>query len=60
MCNRFCQELGYHKEEVLSAPILAEDGSVDGVAIAMRRRVFWSCLLLDKLKKEEATPMPFF
>ncbi|KAG0744736.1 hypothetical protein G6F57_009476 [Rhizopus arrhizus] len=49
LAMRFCQELGYHKEEVLSAPILAEDGSVDAVAIAVRRRVFWSCLLLDKL-----------
>ncbi|KAI9484046.1 MAG: fungal-specific transcription factor domain-containing protein [Benjaminiella poitrasii] len=46
---RFCQELGYYKEETLSTPILAEDGSIDTVTMALRRRVFWSCLSIDKL-----------
>ncbi|KAG1440639.1 hypothetical protein G6F56_011839 [Rhizopus delemar] len=46
---RFCQELGYHKEKVLSSPILAKDGSVDALAMALRRRVFWSCFMIDKL-----------
>jgi hypothetical protein len=46
--NRFCQELGYYKEETLSVPILAEDGSIDTIAMALRRRVFWSCLCIDK------------
>ncbi|KAI9357536.1 fungal-specific transcription factor domain-containing protein [Pilaira anomala] len=46
---RFCQELGYYKEETMRTPILAEDGSIDTVAMALRRRVFWSCLSIDKL-----------
>ncbi|KAI8993494.1 fungal-specific transcription factor domain-containing protein [Pilobolus umbonatus] len=46
---RFCQELGYYKEETMSVPILAEDGSIDTIAMALRRRVYWSCLCIDKL-----------
>lgn len=46
--NRFCQELGYYKEETMRVPILADDGSIDTVAMALRRRVFWSCLSIDK------------
>ncbi|KAI7903545.1 fungal-specific transcription factor domain-containing protein [Cokeromyces recurvatus] len=46
---RFCQELGYYKEETLSTPILNEDGSIDTVSMALHRRVFWSCLCIDKL-----------
>ncbi|KAI7890479.1 uncharacterized protein EV154DRAFT_538351 [Mucor mucedo] len=46
---RFCQELGYYKEETMRVPILADDGSIDTVAMALRRRVFWSCLSIDKL-----------
>ncbi|CDS02685.1 hypothetical protein LRAMOSA00090 [Lichtheimia ramosa] len=45
---RFCQELGLNKEETLSTPILSKDGTVDTVAMAMRRRIFWSCLAIDK------------
>ncbi|KAF7730381.1 hypothetical protein EC973_002187 [Apophysomyces ossiformis] len=45
---RICQELGINKEETLSAPILNKDGIVDTVAMALRRRVFWSCLCIDK------------
>ncbi|KAG0164650.1 hypothetical protein DFQ28_009634, partial [Apophysomyces sp. BC1034] len=45
---RICQELGMNKEETLSAPILNKDGIVDTVAMALRRRVFWSCLCIDK------------
>ncbi|CAO3665543.1 unnamed protein product [Rhizopus stolonifer] len=48
MAIRFCQELGYHKEEILSTTIIAPDGSVDVVTMALRRRIFWSCFLLDK------------
>ncbi|KAL0146196.1 Zn(2)-C6 fungal-specific transcription factor [Mucor lusitanicus] len=46
---RFCQELGYYKEDALGLPIVSEDGSIDTVAMALRRRVFWSCFCLDKL-----------
>lgn len=46
--KRFCQELGYYKEETMRVPILADDGSIDTVAMALRRRVFWSCLSIDK------------
>ncbi|KAI8076676.1 fungal-specific transcription factor domain-containing protein [Gilbertella persicaria] len=46
---RFCQELELHKEETISIPILDKDGSIDTVAMALRRRIFWSCLSLDKL-----------
>ncbi|GAN04046.1 hypothetical protein MAM1_0054d03505 [Mucor ambiguus] len=46
---RFCQELGYYKEDTLGLPIVSEDGSIDTVAMALRRRVFWSCFCLDKL-----------
>ncbi|KAG1491598.1 hypothetical protein G6F46_010329 [Rhizopus delemar] len=45
---RLCRELGYHKEEILSTVIHTEDGSIDAVAMAMRRRMFWSCFILDK------------
>lgn len=45
---RFCQELGYYKEDALGLPIVSEDGSIDTVAMALRRRVFWSCFCLDK------------
>lgn len=45
---RFCQELGYHKEETQSTPIVGKDGSVDAFEMAMRRRIYWSCLILDK------------
>ncbi|KAI9022842.1 fungal-specific transcription factor domain-containing protein [Phycomyces nitens] len=48
LAMRFCQELGLHKEDTLNEPILAPDGSVDAVAMALRRRVFWSCLCIDK------------
>ncbi|OAD77566.1 Zn(2)-C6 fungal-specific transcription factor [Phycomyces blakesleeanus NRRL 1555(-)] len=47
LAMRFCQELGLHKEDTLNEPILASDGSVDAVAMALRRRVFWSCLCID-------------
>ncbi|KAI8642751.1 fungal-specific transcription factor domain-containing protein [Parasitella parasitica] len=46
---RFCQELSYYKEDTLSLPIVAEDGSIDTIAMALRRRVFWSCFGIDKL-----------
>lgn len=46
---RFCQELGFYKEETMSTPILAEDGSIDTLSMALRRRVFWSCVCIDKL-----------
>lgn len=45
--DRFCQELELHKEEVLSTPIMTEDGTVDVVAMATRRRIFWSIVCID-------------
>ncbi|GAN11473.1 conserved hypothetical protein [Mucor ambiguus] len=45
---RICQELGLNKEETLATPILAVDGSIDHVAMALRRRIFWSTLCIDK------------
>lgn len=45
---RICQELGLHKEETLKTPILSSDGTIDYVAMALRRRIFWSCLCIDK------------
>ena len=45
---RFCQELGLNKEETLSTPILSKDGTIDTVAMALRRRIFWSCVGIDK------------
>ncbi|KAL7318297.1 hypothetical protein PS15m_004533 [Mucor circinelloides] len=45
---RICQELGLNKEETLKTPILAVDGSIDYVAMALRRRIFWSTLCIDK------------
>ncbi|CEG81074.1 hypothetical protein RMATCC62417_15316 [Rhizopus microsporus] len=45
---RMCQELGLHKEETLKAPITAPDGTLDYVAMALRRRIFWSCFCIDK------------
>lgn len=44
---RFCQELELHKEETLSTPIIAEDGTVDLIAMATRRRIFWSIVCID-------------
>lgn len=46
--NRFCQELGLNKEETLSTPILAKDGTIDTTAMALKRRIFWSCFCIDK------------
>ncbi|KAI9315212.1 fungal-specific transcription factor domain-containing protein [Dichotomocladium elegans] len=45
---RFCQELGLNKEETLTTPILSKDGTIDTVAMALRRRIFWSCFCIDK------------
>lgn len=45
---RICQELGLNREETLKTPILAVDGSIDYVAMALRRRIFWSTLCIDK------------
>ena len=45
---RICQELGLNKESVLASPITLPDGSIDYVAMALRRRIFWSCLCIDK------------
>ncbi|KAI8973237.1 fungal-specific transcription factor domain-containing protein [Mycotypha africana] len=45
---RMCKELGLNKESTLKAPILSADGTVDYAAMALRRRIFWSCLCLDK------------
>ncbi|KAG2230456.1 hypothetical protein INT48_008791 [Thamnidium elegans] len=44
---RICQELGLNKEETLTTPIVADDGTIDYVAMALRRRIFWSCLCID-------------
>ncbi|KAI7879085.1 hypothetical protein K492DRAFT_115722, partial [Lichtheimia hyalospora FSU 10163] len=47
--NRFCQELELHKEETLSTPIIGQDGTVDVIAMATRRRIFWSIVCIDIL-----------
>ncbi|KAI8373197.1 fungal-specific transcription factor domain-containing protein [Radiomyces spectabilis] len=44
---RICQDLGLHKEETLITPILKEDGTIDAIAMALRRRMFWSSKCLD-------------
>ncbi|KAI8369860.1 fungal-specific transcription factor domain-containing protein [Choanephora cucurbitarum] len=46
---RFCQELGLYKEEVMSTPILSDDGSIDTITMSLRRRIFWSCFCIDRL-----------
>ncbi|KAI7884277.1 hypothetical protein K492DRAFT_174190 [Lichtheimia hyalospora FSU 10163] len=45
---RICHELGLNKEETLSEPIKRNDGTIDAAAMALRRRIFWSCFALDK------------
>lgn len=45
---RICQELGLDKEETLKTPIISKTGTIDYVAMALRRRIFWSCLCIDK------------
>ncbi|KAI9280032.1 fungal-specific transcription factor domain-containing protein [Sporodiniella umbellata] len=45
---RMCQELTLDKEETLKTPITTPDGSLDKVAMALRRRIFWSCFCIDK------------
>lgn len=45
---RICQELGLDREETLKTPILTKCGTIDYVAMALRRRIFWSCLCIDK------------
>lgn len=45
---RICQDLGLNKEETLRLPIHRKDDSVDTVAMALRRRIFWSCICIDK------------
>ncbi|KAI9249273.1 fungal-specific transcription factor domain-containing protein [Sporodiniella umbellata] len=46
---RFCQELGFHKEKCQTEPAIALDGSFDSYTMAMRRKVFWCCFIIDKL-----------
>ncbi|KAI7869077.1 fungal-specific transcription factor domain-containing protein [Spinellus fusiger] len=57
---RICQELGLHKEETLRTPILNKSGSVDAVAMALRRRVFWSCLCIDKFSSAGTNRPQYF
>ncbi|KAI8338700.1 fungal-specific transcription factor domain-containing protein [Chlamydoabsidia padenii] len=48
LAARICFELGFHKEETLKIPIYQKDGTMDRVAMLMRRRIFWSCINIDK------------
>jgi hypothetical protein len=41
-------ELGLNKEENLSEPMRGPDGKVDELAMALRRRIFWSTYSIDK------------
>lgn len=44
---RMCHDLGLNKESTVSSPVYTADGSIDQVEMALRRRVFWSCLCID-------------
>ncbi|KAI8147932.1 fungal-specific transcription factor domain-containing protein [Fennellomyces sp. T-0311] len=57
---RICQELGLNREETLSSPILKKDGSVDTAAMALRRRIFWSCYCLDKFASAGTSRPQYF
>ncbi|KAI8575135.1 hypothetical protein K450DRAFT_263215 [Umbelopsis ramanniana AG] len=48
MAIRISLELGLNKEETLSEPMRAPDGKVDELAMALRRRIFWSTYSIDK------------
>ncbi|CAO3588313.1 unnamed protein product [Absidia cylindrospora] len=48
LAARICFELGFHKEETLKLPVYKKDGTMDRVAMLMRRRIFWSCFNIDK------------
>ncbi|KAH8556746.1 fungal-specific transcription factor domain-containing protein [Umbelopsis sp. PMI_123] len=48
MAIRICLELGMNKEETLSEPMYGPDGKVDELAMALRRRIFWSTYSIDK------------
>ncbi|KAI8067089.1 fungal-specific transcription factor domain-containing protein [Gongronella butleri] len=48
MACRICFELGLHKEETHHIPIYTKSGSMDKIAMLMRRRLFWSCVNIDK------------
>ncbi|KAI8082944.1 fungal-specific transcription factor domain-containing protein [Halteromyces radiatus] len=48
LAARLCFELGFHKEETIRSPIYKKDGTLDRVAMLMRRRIFWSCFNIDK------------
>jgi hypothetical protein len=45
---RICLELGLNKEETLSEPMRDPNGKIDTLAMALRRRIFWSCFSIDK------------
>ncbi|KAI9024934.1 fungal-specific transcription factor domain-containing protein [Phycomyces nitens] len=57
---RICQELGLNREESLSQPILNKNGGVDTVAMALRRRIFWSCLCIDKFSSAGTNRPQYF
>ncbi|KAI7849086.1 fungal-specific transcription factor domain-containing protein [Circinella umbellata] len=57
---RICQELGLNREETLSSPILKKDGSVDVAAMALRRRIFYSCYCLDKFASAGTSRPQYF
>lgn len=48
MHPRICLELGLNKEETLREPMRDPDGNIDTLAMALRRRIFWSCFSIDK------------
>ncbi|OAD80486.1 Zn(2)-C6 fungal-specific transcription factor [Phycomyces blakesleeanus NRRL 1555(-)] len=57
---RICQELGLNREESLCVPILDKNGGVDTVAMALRRRIFWSCLCIDKFSSAGTNRPQYF
>ncbi|CAM0139515.1 unnamed protein product [Umbelopsis sp. WA50703] len=48
MAIRICLELGLNKEETLRTPMRDPEGKIDTLAMALRRRIFWSCFSIDK------------
>jgi hypothetical protein len=42
-----------NKEETLSEPMYGPDGKVDELAMALRRRIFWSTYSIDKYVRNQ-------
>ncbi|ORZ01297.1 fungal-specific transcription factor domain-domain-containing protein [Syncephalastrum racemosum] len=57
---RMCEELGFNKEETLQVPVLRSDGSVDPIRTALRRRIYWCCVCIDKFASAGTTRPQYF